>query len=279
MARIRTVKPDLFKHEGVADLPAMARLLFIGLFTLADVEGKLEDRPKRIKAEVFPYDNLNIEDLLLRLQSAGFIIRYEVGEMKVIQIPTFSKHQKFQTKELQAGSKLPNPPQEVGTPPGRFGDATGTLPEPPRDTPGTPPGHAGKEGNEEGNEEKEGKGKEAPRAENENSDTDTLPSDAGTPPPPSSAPPPSSNGPPIDEVIRYFRSAGGTEVMAQKFWQKWEGFGWIDHGNPIRNWRPLGNRFIANYTEKEVEKNGRENRKDAKPSGTIVAGQKDFGRL
>ena len=107
MARIRTVKPELFKNEQLAELPVSARLLFIGLFCLADKEGRLEDRPKRIKAEVFPYDNVDINDQLTRLQSAGFIKRYEVGEMKVIQVVNFTKHQRITGSEALTVSHLP----------------------------------------------------------------------------------------------------------------------------------------------------------------------------
>lgn len=113
MARIRTIKPSFFKNEELADLPMTARLLFIGLWTIADREGRLEDRYKRIKAEVFPYDTVDIDSLLSRLQSAGFIMRYEVGELKVIQIINFSKHQRVSGTEATTPSELP--PYEKGS--------------------------------------------------------------------------------------------------------------------------------------------------------------------
>lgn len=111
MPRIRTIKPDFFKNEILAELPFTCRLLFIGLWTQADKEGRMEDRPKRLKAELFPYDNLNIDDLLSRLQSAGFIIRYEVSELKVIQIINFTKHQRITGSEADSDSLLPGLPE------------------------------------------------------------------------------------------------------------------------------------------------------------------------
>lgn len=113
MARIRTIKPSFFKNEELADLPMTARMLFIGLWTLADREGRLEDRHKRIKVEIFPYDTVDIDSLLSRLQSAGFIMRYGVGEMKVIQIINFSKHQRVSGTEATTPSELP--PYEEGS--------------------------------------------------------------------------------------------------------------------------------------------------------------------
>lgn len=111
MARIRTIKPDFFKNEQLSELPAITRLLFIGLWTQADKEGRLLDRPKRIKAEVFPYDSVNIDSELSRLQSAGFIERYEVGEMKVIQIDKFTRHQRISGNEALTKSEYPAPPK------------------------------------------------------------------------------------------------------------------------------------------------------------------------
>lgn len=107
MARIRTIKPGFFKNEELAAVPMSTRLLFIGLWCLADKEGRLEDRPKRIKAELFPYDSIEIDQQLSRLQSAGFINRYEVGELKVIQIINFSKHQRITGTEATTESDLP----------------------------------------------------------------------------------------------------------------------------------------------------------------------------
>ncbi|RXT72271.1 phage replication protein [Pseudomonas syringae] len=94
MARARNIKPALFKNEvlGVAD--PMATLLFEGLWLLADKAGRLEDRPLRIKGELFPYrDGVDIEGLLQFLASEGFITRYSVGAKRYIQVENFDKHQ------------------------------------------------------------------------------------------------------------------------------------------------------------------------------------------
>src|SRR5262245_30051913 len=56
LARIRSIKPGFFRNEDLAAFPFQHRLLFAGLWLLADREGRLEDRPKRIHADLFPYD-------------------------------------------------------------------------------------------------------------------------------------------------------------------------------------------------------------------------------
>lgn len=93
MARARNIKPGLFSNELLAELPAFDRLLFIGMWCLADREGRLEDRPKRIKMELFPCDSYDVDDGLNSLAKAGFVNRYQVEGFTVIEIVNFQKHQ------------------------------------------------------------------------------------------------------------------------------------------------------------------------------------------
>lgn len=105
--RARNIKPGFFKNEDLADCDLSARLLFIGLWCMADREGRLEYRPKRIKAEVLPYDACNVEKLLNQLHLKKFIIIYTVTNEKYIQILNFRKHQNCHIKE--AASTIPAP--------------------------------------------------------------------------------------------------------------------------------------------------------------------------
>lgn len=93
MARARNVKPGLFSNELLVELPAFDRLMFIGLWCLADREGRLEDRVKRIKIELLPCDDYDVDAGLNRLANAGFISRYTVAGQSVIEIVNFQKHQ------------------------------------------------------------------------------------------------------------------------------------------------------------------------------------------
>ena len=92
--RSRDLKPGFFLNEVLASLPPHARILFQGLWCCADREGRLEDRPLRIKAEVFPYENVdNIDELLSALEANDFIARYQVNGQRYIQIVAFAAHQ------------------------------------------------------------------------------------------------------------------------------------------------------------------------------------------
>lgn len=94
MARARNIKPGLFENEILGKADPTVTLLFISLWCLADREGRLEDRPERIKAKTFPYRmDVDIERSLNELQRSGFIIRYKVEDLKVIQVIEFCKHQ------------------------------------------------------------------------------------------------------------------------------------------------------------------------------------------
>lgn len=107
MARIRSIKPSFFKNEDLGALPFEWRLFFVGLWTQADREGRLEDRPSRLKAEIFPYDAVDVEAGLKCLAEAGFIHRYEAAGKRLISVVTFTKHQQPHHKEQP--SELPGP--------------------------------------------------------------------------------------------------------------------------------------------------------------------------
>lgn len=113
MARARNIKPGIMENEDLADLDPIARLLFIYLWMLADREGRIEDRPRKIKAKALPYDSVDAGELLDDLAHKGFIVRYEVKGVKYIQVANFSKHQKPHSNETV--SNFPPCPEELLT--------------------------------------------------------------------------------------------------------------------------------------------------------------------
>jgi hypothetical protein len=113
MARARNIKPSFFMNEVLGDLDPLVRLLFIGLWCQADREGRLEDRPKRIKQAALCYDNCDVDELLNELMKNKFIERYSVGDENYIQICKFALHQNPHHKE--APSIIPPPPNHEYT--------------------------------------------------------------------------------------------------------------------------------------------------------------------
>lgn len=119
MARSRNIKPGFFKNEDLADLGPYVQLLFAGLWTLADREGILEDRPRRIKADIFPHYDFDVNGGLTLLHRFGFVRRYKVNDKPYIHIVEFAKHQSPHSTERK--SDLPGPdhadPDEVAATP------------------------------------------------------------------------------------------------------------------------------------------------------------------
>lgn len=116
MARIRTIKPDFFRHEALYEaerkhgLPL--RLAFAGLWTAADREGRFRWQPRALKLDCLPYDEVDFEAILNALCDAGFIIKYQSddGDSLYGYIPAWSKHQHINQREAQ--SILPSPTSE-----------------------------------------------------------------------------------------------------------------------------------------------------------------------
>lgn len=114
MARIRMIKPEFFDDPDIAALSSFARLLFIGLWLQADREGRLAYDPRRIKARLFPYDDVSVDALNQEIINAGFMHIYTVKGKSFLQIRSFVKHQRPHPKEPQ--SVIPPPVEKHGEP-------------------------------------------------------------------------------------------------------------------------------------------------------------------
>ena len=102
MARARTIKPGFFMNDALAECDPLARILFAGLWCHADREGRLELRPVRLKAEILPYDDCDIDLLLGQLELHGFIVRYENSGCHYLEVAAFGRHQNPHIKEPES---------------------------------------------------------------------------------------------------------------------------------------------------------------------------------
>lgn len=107
MARSRNLKPGFFINDELAETEPLTRLLAVGLPCIADRVGRFEYRPMRIKAQLLPFDNHDIEKALFELQRVGFVVIYEHKERRYVQIINFEKHQSPHINEAE--SVLPGP--------------------------------------------------------------------------------------------------------------------------------------------------------------------------
>lgn len=111
MARIRTIKPEFWTSEQVMELSRDARLLFIGLLNFCDDAGIHPAKPKTLKAEVFPADDLTSESVRRLIDECieiGLVDEYEIDGER-FWIVTGWHHQKID----QPTYKYPNPDGSV----------------------------------------------------------------------------------------------------------------------------------------------------------------------
>jgi len=110
--RARNLKPSLFKNELLATSDPLYTWVFEGLWCLADREGRLEDRPRRIHLEINAgraYETT--EASLAWLAENGFIVRFEHDGNRYIQVVKFGKHQNPHHREPQSSIPAPGEPQ------------------------------------------------------------------------------------------------------------------------------------------------------------------------
>jgi len=106
VARIRSIKLDLFIDDGLADVSVEAHLLLAGLPCIADSAGRLEDRPRRIHAQLFPYrPSVDVGRCLDELAATGHVTRYAVDGKCFIQVNNWESDQRPHVKE--PGSDIP----------------------------------------------------------------------------------------------------------------------------------------------------------------------------
>lgn len=158
MARIRTIKPELFKHEDLFDLEVECglpvRFAFAGLFTCCDRDGRFKWKPRTLKLDALPHDEVDFSRVLDALASRDFVRKYVIDGEELGVIPTFFKHQVINNREAE--SEIPAPTEDS------YVSMTWTRAPRVDDATSTPLVHAhgegkGKEGKGIG---KEGEGKE-----------------------------------------------------------------------------------------------------------------------
>lgn len=114
MARIRTVKPEYFRHEGLQDLESAnpgchTMLVFAGLWGQCDKNGRFEWKPRTLKLDILPFIDFDMGKTLSLLCEAGFVRKYINDGREYGEIESFEKHQRISGKEAQEPGKHPAP--------------------------------------------------------------------------------------------------------------------------------------------------------------------------
>lgn len=94
MSRIRSIHPGLWTDEEFVTLSPMARLLLIGMWNECDDKGTFVWSPLQLKMRVLPADNVDAAALLGEIETAGFVMKYEVGGKNYGAVRNFTKFQR-----------------------------------------------------------------------------------------------------------------------------------------------------------------------------------------
>lgn len=113
--RIRSIKPDFWRSDDIANLEWHVRLVYIGLWAYVDDGGVGRDDERLIVSDLFPLDDRTeaserVHGALTELSLSGHIERYEVDGRRYLYIPTFLHHQVI---NRPSKTRMPLPPSAL----------------------------------------------------------------------------------------------------------------------------------------------------------------------
>lgn len=104
------IDPNFWQSEDISNLSLFARMLFIGMFSNADDEGRGRANAAFLRSTIFPYDDVamqQMEEALLQIQEFTSIHFYEIENSKFY---AFSNWKKWQRVDKPQKSNIPSPP-------------------------------------------------------------------------------------------------------------------------------------------------------------------------
>lgn len=146
MARIRTIKPEFWKHEDLSELPEATHMLAAALLNHADDEGYFNANPALVRSECLPLreSSVSVNDSLNHLARVGYI-RLGKGQdgKRYGRIVKFADHQRVNRPtpskikaiaiewegscDKHGGLTEPSLPEGKGKEQGREGNGTSSL--------------------------------------------------------------------------------------------------------------------------------------------------------
>lgn len=111
MPRQRMIKPDFFDSGSLAECTRDARLVFVGLWVMADDKGNMKFNERKLQKQLFPYDDLDPRMLMVwlaELEDVGCIKAYEAQGDVCISVPNFLT---YQTIKNPSKTTVPEPPE------------------------------------------------------------------------------------------------------------------------------------------------------------------------
>lgn len=108
MARKRMIDPNIWQSEDFSKLSTLGKLVFIGLFSLADDEGRGRCNPVYLKSTLFPYEegirSADIDKTLSEISSNMSVIFYTYDGSSYYSLLSWNTFQKI---DRPSESKIP----------------------------------------------------------------------------------------------------------------------------------------------------------------------------
>lgn len=99
MARKRMIDPNIWESEDFGKLSTLAKLVFIGMFSNSDDEGRGKAKPVYLKSKIFPYNEeirvADIEKTLSEISSNMSVTFYSCDESEYYVFDNWAKWQKI----------------------------------------------------------------------------------------------------------------------------------------------------------------------------------------
>ena len=114
MARKRMISPEIWESQSFGELSILGKILFIGMISQADDDGKGILSAQFLKSRILPYDELRIAEVDKALKEIGHKTSVKYYEVKGKRYYILENWQKWQLINRPTQSKLPDPPMDCG---------------------------------------------------------------------------------------------------------------------------------------------------------------------
>ena len=116
MARKRMISPEIWESSSFSKLSDFAKLVFIGLISQADDEGKGKASPNIIRSKLFPdSEEKRVTDIKKALSEIALKMSITFYEAEGDSFYILTNWHSWQKIDRPTPSKIPNPPQSVVT--------------------------------------------------------------------------------------------------------------------------------------------------------------------
>lgn len=109
MARRRMIDPNFWQSEDISNLSIFSRLLFIGMFSNADDEGRGRANINYLRSSIFPYDDITTKQVEAALEEIATHTSITLYVVEGNQYYLFQNWSKWQRVDKPKSSLIPLP--------------------------------------------------------------------------------------------------------------------------------------------------------------------------